>query len=475
MSARRRLTASTRVALAVVMVLAVGVSAVSAVAYTGVTNRVADDLDAALVREVEAYTATVAPRGAAEDRTLEDASRSYLEARVEQQTGLSPVLLVQFADGRVLSNSSIELEKAAGNASLLATDTATPGFTELSFEGVRYRAATTLVVNESGTTVAVFQAAASTSELDTVARQLLISLAIASTSVVLVGALFSLRVARKTLSPLRDIARIASHVTQTSLGERVDHVGPDDEITALAQSLDAMLDRIEIAFGEQRRFVGDASHELRTPVAIIRGNLDIARASWASDGEQEEAMRVIDDEVNRMQRLLEDMLSLARGSSSLRRPFQPLDIGLVLQDAAARAHNLGEREWSLSCATDPWALGDADLLEQAIGNLLRNAIEHTTEGQRIDLECSGGDGGVVIRIHDTGPGIPEKDLPNIFDRFYRARGVRSTGAHGSGLGLAIVRQIVWMHSGTVDAANAADGGAVFTVRLPAIEPPDDTL
>lgn len=475
MSERRRLSAVARVALAVVLVLAAGVAAVSAVAYTRVVNRVESDLDSALVREIEAYTATVASRGATEDRTLEDASRAYLEARGEQQTGLAPILLVRFSGGRLLSNSSIELELAGGNSLLLDSETAGPGFAYLEFENVRYRVATAPILDESGATVAVFQAAGSTTELGVIGQQLLVSLALAGVAVVVVGAVLSVWVARKTLSPLRDMAATASRVTQSSLGERVNHTGPDDEITALANSLDAMLDRIEDAFAEQRRFVSDASHELRTPVAVVRGNLDIALSPRVTPEVREESLHIVDDEVNRMQRLLEDMLSLARGGSSARRPLQPLEMGLILHEAASRAHSLGTRQWSISCAEKPWTMGDPDLLERAIGNLLRNAVEHTTEGQRIDLACALDAGEVSIRVRDRGPGILEKDLPRLFDRFYRSSDRRGSGAEGSGLGLAIVRQIVWMHGGTVEAGNAEGGGAVFTIHLPAIEPPDDGM
>lgn len=475
MSGRRRLSAVARVALAVVLVLAAGVAVVSAVAYTRVVNRVENDLDSALVREIEAYTATVASRGATEDRTLEDASRTYLEARGEQQTGLAPILLVRFAGGRLLSNSSIELESAEGNETLLDSETTAPGFAHLEFENVQYRVATSPVLDEDGATVAVFQAAGATTELGVIGQQLLISLALAGVAVVATGALLSVWVARKTLSPLRDMAATASRVTQSSLGERVNHAGPDDEITVLADSLDAMLDRLEDAFAEQRRFVSDASHELRTPVAVIRGNLDIALSPQFASEMREESLRVADDEVNRMQRLLEDMLSLARGESSARRPLQPLEMGLVLHEAASRARSLGVRQWSISCAENPWAMGDPDLLERAIGNLLRNAVEHTADGQQIDLTCELDAGEVSIRVRDRGTGIPEKDLPRIFDRFYRSSDRRGSGAEGSGLGLAIVRQIVWMHGGTVEAGNAEGGGAVFTIHLPAIEPPDDGL
>lgn len=475
MSGRRHLTAGARVALAVVLVLAVGVSVVSTVAYLGVASRIRADLDASLVREVEAYTAAVAPRGATDPRSLEDASRAYLQARVEQSTGRSHILLVQFTDGRVLSNSTLELELAPANTSALATATATPGFGDLDYGGTAYRTATAPIKDNNGDTIAVFQAATATTELQTISTQLLISLGVAGIAVMLAGATLSLWVARKTLEPLRDIARTASHISHARPGERIGSDGPDDEIRALAATLDSMLDRLEEAFGEQRRFVADASHELRTPVAVIRGNLELLDSDWGNDEERREVLCVVRDEIARMQRLLDDMLSLARSTGPVRRPFQSLEIGLLLRETALRARSIGHRDWVVSCSEGVWAYGDPDLLEQAIGNLLRNAVDHTSEGDRIELSCARDNSDVVIVVRDTGPGIPPEDLPRIFDRFFRSGDRRADGSEGSGLGLSIARRLVEVHGGSLTADNAVEGGAVFTLRLPAIEPPDDGL
>jgi signal transduction histidine kinase len=455
--------------------LATGVVVVSTIAYLGVAARIRADLDASLVREVEAYTAAVAPRGATDPRSLEDASRAYLQARVEQSTGMSHVLLVQFADGRVLSNSTLKLELAADNASALATETAAPGFGELYYADTRYRTATAPVKAGDGTTIAVFQAATATTELQSISAQLLISLGVAGVAVMLLGTALSFWVARQTLAPLREIARTASHISHARLGERIGHEGPDDEIHALAVTLDNMLDRLEEAFAEQRRFVADASHELRTPVAVIRGNLELVDSSWGDAEGRREALKVVRDEVERMQRLLDDMLSLARSTGVARRPFQPLDIGLLLRETAIRARSVGRREWDLSCAADVWVLGDPDLLAQAIGNLLRNAVDYTSVGDLIRLSCRQDRGDVAIVVHDAGSGIPPEDLPRVFDRFFRSGERRADGGEGNGLGLAIAQRLTEMHGGSITADNAPDGGAVFTLLLPAIDPPDDGL
>lgn len=471
MSRPKRLTAAGRVAVAVVAVLSLGVLTVVGVAYVGMTSRLTADLDDSLLNEVEAYTAAVAPRIEFDERTLDEASRSYLGARAGSG-GLDLILIVRFADGRIMSNSDVKLEDALDNDVLLDPARAVSGFADVPYGGAIYRTITSPIVNPDDEVLAVFQAAASTEELDRIARELGASLLLAGAAVVLLGTLLSVQVARASLEPLRAMADTASQVTQTSLGERIGYEGPDDELGALADSLDSMLDRIEEAFAEQRRFVGDASHELRTPVAVIRGNIDILKKEGFTAEERAEALRIIDEEVSRMQRLLVDLLSLAGSGSSTRRPFQPLQAGPLVAETAARARSIGDRRFEVTCEGESWISGDPDLLEQALGNIARNAVEHTPDGGRIALTCRPVGDRVRIEITDSGTGIDPKDLPRIFDRFYRAGGPRSSETGGSGLGLAITRRLLWLHGATIEAGNAPEGGARFTIELPRIDPPE---
>ncbi len=320
----------------------------------------------------------------------------------------------------------------------------------------------------------MFQVAVTTSELDQIFADLALSLTLAGIAVILFAAAISARVARTSLRPLRAMAETASHVSHATLGERIEYAGPDDELEALAMAIDSMLDRLEASFAEQRRFVADASHELRTPVAVMRGNLDLLRTADLSAEDREESLRMLDDEVSRMQRLLGDLLSLASTSSPQRRPFQPLQAGLLLAETAARIRTLGERDFVVSCESELWVDGDPDLLEQALQNIARNAVEHTSEGDRVALRCRPQDAWVEIEISDSGPGIPADDLPRVFDRFYRSHGPRPEASGGSGLGLAIAKRLIALHGGTISVANAEGSGAVFTIRLPMIEPPADT-
>jgi len=474
-SGRRRLSASGRVAATVTLVLAAGVIVVSLVAYVSVVRAARADLDQSLLREVDAYSAALTPIDGTDERDLAQASRAYLSRRTGGGQERSTILLVRLSSGRILSNTELRLEDAPGNDRLLDVDTTVRGFDDLEYEGIEYRAITAPVFDSEGNTVAVFQAAYPTAQLASFARTLGLSLLGAGLAVVLVGAVISRWAARTSLAPLTEMARTAARVTHSSLGERIHYAGPSDELGTLAASLNEMLHRIEEAFAEQRRFIADASHELRTPVAVMRGNLGLIEHPATTEEEKEEALRIIDEEVRRMARILDDLLSLARMRAGVGREFQPLDLAVLTTEVAARAKTLGDRVIATTCNSGTWVSGDPDLLEQAMLNIVRNAIAHTDDGGRIEITCGAAGPSAVMTIADDGPGIPEDALDRVFDRFYRAQGPRPAESGGSGLGLAIVKGLVELHGGTVAVANRDIGtGAVFTITLPRMPRPSST-
>jgi len=461
------------VAAAVLGVLAIGVVLVSAISYTMVRNATTSELDASLLREVQAYSAAITPASAEDQRSLTDASRTYLAGRTTTTGGLQPILLVRMQDGFVLSNSEILLEKAPKNALLLDPDTATKGFDDLTYNGEAYRAATVPVTDSAGNVMAVFQAAAPTMALASINQDLITALAIACVSAIILGTGLSFWVARRALLPLHDMAASASRVTHESLGERIDYSGPADELGQLADALDSMLDRLETSFGEQRRFVADASHELRTPVAVIRGNLDILRQPWANEDDREESLRIMDDEVGRMQRLLDDMLALARSDATSRRPFQEIELSSLLTEVTIKTRSLGNRHVTSSCPDALWVFGDPDMLEQALLNVTRNAVEHTEAGGTISIACTATGGDAVIRVRDDGSGLRQEDVDRVFDRFYRSGGRKAAAqTGGSGLGLSISRRLLEQQGGRIEAVAREGRGAEFVVTLPLTAAPE---
>jgi signal transduction histidine kinase len=463
---------SARVALAVTLVLAVGVLALSLAAYWRVSASLADDLDRNLLREAEAFAGAIAP-GVAADADLRAATRTYLTARDQASSTTRPVLLVYFASGTpaVISNSSLLLENATGNATALSAATAKAAFIDLRLGREGYRATTVPVRASDGQVVAVFEAALPTSTIHALSTELLVTMLGIGLVVVALGALVAVWAAGASLSPLAKTAATAARITQSSLAERIDYAGPDDEVGLMVASINEMLDRLEAAFGEQRRFTADASHELRTPLAVVSGHVDMLRGVHLSPAEREEEIALISDEVARMGRLVNDLLALARLESAAPGNRQPLDVSALLQEAAARGRGLGKRAMTVKPAPGLWVSGDPDQLMQALLNLVGNAVAHTADGGVITLAAQARGDRARITVSDDGPGIRREDLPRVFDRFYRVQGPRGGSSGGSGLGLAITRRLVELHGGTITAANRPQAGAVFTIDLRRIPAP----
>ncbi|MDO8914674.1 MAG: HAMP domain-containing sensor histidine kinase [Coriobacteriia bacterium] len=473
MSRRDRLTTSARVALTVTFVLALGVTALSSISYFSVRQRLNVDLDRALLRETEAFATAM---GSAAERDpafdLRAAARTYLETRSAAASVSRPVLLLRLPTGRVISNSDVLLEQASANRGALDTTSAVRAYVDFMYGSEMYRAAVVPIKGATGTNIGVFEAALPLGPSRELTSQLLRILAVASTLVVLLGALLSAMAARTSLAPLRHVAGTAGRITQARLAERIAYDGPADEVGSLVDAVNDMLDRLEAAFREQRRFLADASHELRTPLAIVSGHIEIVTREDLSPAERADELALVADEVARMGRLVDDMLALARLEVEAARPFQLLEVETLLQEAAGRGRVLGERRYRVESEPALWIYGEPDQLMQTLLNLINNAVPHTPEGSEITLSATGTRETVTISIADEGRGIRPEDLERVFDRFFRASGPRGVGG-GSGLGLAIVRRLVEMHGGRVEAANRPEGGAVFTITLARAPKPTD--
>jgi two-component system OmpR family sensor kinase len=281
---------------------------------------------------------------------------------------------------------------------------------------------------------------------------------------------------RLGLRPLDRMGDTAGAIAAGDLSRRVDPTNPRTEVGRLGMALNGMLAQIEGAFAERqasedrlRRFIADASHELRTPLVSIRGYAELFRMGATRDpAEAERAMRRIEEEAERMGVLVEDLLALAR-LDEVREPVrEPVRLEQVAADAVHDARAVApERKIELQAAGPLTVRGDGDQLRQVVANLLRNALVHTPPGTAVEVRARGDDGYALLEVRDHGPGLPPGDPAELFERFWRAEPGRERGRGGAGLGLAIVAAIVDAHGGSVSAANAAGGGASFTVRLPA--------
>jgi len=268
--------------------------------------------------------------------------------------------------------------------------------------------------------------------------------------------------AGRVLRPIRMLTEAARRVEDTNWSERIPVTG-DDEIAQLACTYNEMLDRLEEAFTSQRRFIDDASHELRTPITIVRGHLEVMGddpADWA------DVKPLVMDELDRMGRMVEDLLLLARSEHPEFLDLHPIDVHELTHEVAGKISALSaERAWVLAETASVVMVADRDRLTQALMNLARNAVEHSDAGSHIILGSAYEGSQVRFWIQDEGVGIPEEEQERIFERFSRGRpGMRRS--EGAGLGLAIVKTIAEAHGGRVAVESVPQEGSVFRLVLP---------
>ena len=280
--------------------------------------------------------------------------------------------------------------------------------------------------------------------------------------------------ARRSLAPVMAMSDRAERVGAESLGERLPVANPNDELGRLAGVFNGLLDRLETAFTRQRAFIADASHELRTPVSILRTEADVALSKPRTGEEYREALEVMREETVRLSRIVNDLFTLARVDSGQVGPRRErFYLEETISDSVRSVRALAE-DRGVTLAFTPTAeapmVGDEGLVRHAILNLLDNALKHTPPRGAVSVELTCVDAQHRISVRDTGEGIPPDAAPHVFDRFYRAERARPRPAStltGAGLGLAIARWCVEVHGGALELTSPGPGGTVFTILLPA--------
>ncbi|GGM57565.1 two-component sensor histidine kinase [Longimycelium tulufanense] len=268
-------------------------------------------------------------------------------------------------------------------------------------------------------------------------------------------------VAGEILAPVRAVRQAAAEISEQDLTRRIPVRGRDD-IAALAEQFNAMLDRLEEAFNAQRRFVDDAGHELRTPITIVRGHLEVM-----GDDPQEraEVVRLCTDELDRMHRIVEDLLLLAKAERPDFVRRGPVYLPELTSDIDAKVRALGDRRWVLEAIGEGEVWLDEQRVTQAVIQLAQNAVQHTGPGDEIRLGSARREGRVSFWVTDTGPGVQPDEVEKIFARFARGSAARGDRG-GAGLGLAIVRAIADAHRGSVRVVSTPGQGATFGLDLP---------
>jgi heavy metal sensor kinase len=278
--------------------------------------------------------------------------------------------------------------------------------------------------------------------------------------------------ARKSLSPVVAMADRARRIGVENLGERLPVVNPRDELGHLAETFNELLARLEASLVQQRQFMADASHELRTPVTTTRTAAAVAlQQEHRDESEYRDTLKIVEQQAARLSRVVDDMFTMARADTG-NYPMQvtPMYLDEVI-DEVVRATRVvaGTRNVSVESSVVPSAVftGDEELIRRMIVNLVDNAVRHTPEGSCVRVELDQTDTGYAIAVKDQGPGIPAAIRTQIFERFFRGDAARRSGAQdGAGLGLGLARWIARVHGGDVVLARTSPSGSTFVISLP---------
>jgi heavy metal sensor kinase len=358
-------------------------------------------------------------------------------------------------------------------------------YSNITHNGMNMRVLTRPIVGEKLPRRVFFylQVASPLEEVQLAERGLLLALLWGTGIGILISAVGGAFMAWRALRPVDKITQTARDILSTdNLDQRVPISSkPNDEVGRLAHAFNDMLERLSKLFRVQQRLVADVSHELRTPLTVLRGNVDLLRAMGCADMESLDAMT---READRMTRMVGNILLLSQADSGvLPMQMQVMEMAPLIQDVVRSANVLaGERvQIESNICTDALVKGDHDRLKQVFLNLVENAIKHTPTGGQVSIDCNSDDPAlkttalqatkqIHIAVSDTGIGIPESDLPHVFERFYRVDKSRSREHGGAGLGLSIALSIVQTHGGHMSVRSKMGEGTTFEVHLPAYQP-----
>jgi heavy metal sensor kinase len=283
-------------------------------------------------------------------------------------------------------------------------------------------------------------------------------------------------ISRRALAPVDALVRTARDVSGTNLSTRLEKLQTGDELQRLSDTLNEMLDRIEAAFSRVTQFTADASHELRTPVSLIRTEAELSLRRSRSQTEYQDSLRHILLESERTTALIEQLLSLARADSGRETlQVQPVDLSTVLQGVADAWKQVAAIRDLCFCTnlphSDAWVAGDENLLRRVADILLDNAFKYTLAPGSVSLSLEAHEHSAAITIQDSGIGIPQDEQAKIFERFYRVDKSRTRAQGGNGLGLSIAQWIVSQHHGSIAVESRPGEGSIFRVELPTIPIP----
>jgi two-component system, OmpR family, sensor kinase len=468
--------------VALVVLICTGITFVAV--YRGTGSQLRHQIDREIEGDAAEFAHNLAISTAQSPAQVAQAARSYVS---KQPFGASSTLLFAIVPGAGLAanrpglltsskpdNGETPAEQAAENRLAAKALRAGDGFHTLPLPDVGNLRVLKREFSTPGglrVTIGVGEPLAAVSRAQSgVARAFVLAAILA-----LIGALLgAYAIGTRVSRPLRRMAEVAARVDAGDLHPRIhDPGGQSEEVRVLTDAFNHMLDRLTAAFASQRAFVADASHELRTPLTVIRGQLEVLAAQPNPSGaELRRVERLVQAELARITRLVDDLLLLAKAEQTQFLRTEPIALGRFVHELWDGASLIAARHFELGPVPEGVLRADPDRLAQALRNLIANAVKHTTPGDglvRLLVEPAG-PGSVRFTVEDDGPGIPLGQREQVFDRFHRTDAARDRASGGAGLGLAIVRAISVAHGGRVGAGDSPEGGARIVIELPGFDP-----
>ena len=453
-------TIRVRLTLWYVVLLAVILVAFSAFLYLNLAWSLYAELDRSLEGEAQQVTAMV------------DLEKGRLEfkGRADRLEPGTLVVLRDLAGRRVFANDDDQPVASPDEALSRASQGNQTLSTVQLADGTAWRLLTRPLVVKKGL-VGTLQVARRQEQIEATLGHLLVLLASAVPVTLVLAIAGGLFLAGRALDPIDRITRAAEQIGAEDLSRRLDLPASPDEVGRLAATFDHMLERIHCAYQRQRQFTADAAHELRTPLALLRTQIEVTLARRGTPDEYHTVLASIDEDAVRMTQLVNDLLTLARaddGQEALE--FEPLHLNALVDDVVAAMARLAEsRGVRLERSTaEPEVLVEADQtrLTQLVVNLVDNGLKYTPAGGTVTLSVDQTPTGTLLRVADTGVGIAPEHLPHLFERFYRVDKARARAEGGAGLGLAISQWVARAHGGDITVESRPGRGTTFTVRLP---------
>jgi len=449
-----------RLTVLYVVLLALALTAFSVTAYLIANERLYHSLDDGLAVRAEVVVSDLGPLSGAVSG--EEIARS--RRALDSQASGGAAFQIRSADGPVLYSSF-----QTGDRDLPPPRTASgdePVFFTRKVAGQQLRIIYQPIVRD-GSVIGSVEVARSLKETDDALGEIRNIFIVGGLAALFLTSVPAYLVAGRALRPIRQVSQLARDIERTAdFSRRLPAPGSGGETRELVATFNAMINRVEATLVAQRAFLADSSHELRRPLTVIRTNLDLLNNPALPPEEREPCLLEMRSEAEAMSRLLSDLLLLSREETqAIGRA--PVDYTSLCSDAVDRLTSQ-DRMHEIAAQVDAeiQILGDKERLGQMLGNLLGNAAAYTPEGGRIELRLQRLNGVARVEVRDTGIGIPEDDLPHVFDRFYRGQNARAARADGTGLGLAIVKYVAEAHGGTVSAASQPGKETTFVVDLP---------